>query len=220
MRFAKQDPYYVRNRKSPKMEGKDITMEVVSAVFLIICIVFTILYWGDLPQEVPTRFDENGVPISFGGKWQASFLLVVITGLYIALTIISRMPHIYNYPVTINAQNEAVQNKLAVSMFRLVKLEIVLFFGSIYMKQFKSIITATRLESTYVVIAGIVVVLTMVAYINKAKKIEKIRLISEQVTNRQRTTKHILAERKAREMKESREMEGASVDEADTQTDN
>jgi uncharacterized membrane protein len=63
--------------------------DILPAVVVVICIVFTALVWNSLPATLPTHFAADGTPNQFSPKTTAVILsLSMIAGLYLLLTFI------------------------------------------------------------------------------------------------------------------------------------
>ncbi len=56
---------------------------------------------------------------------------ILFTAIYIGLTYLERIPHLYNYPVEVTESNKQMQFLISTRMLRLLKVQIVgfLFFG-------------------------------------------------------------------------------------------
>ena len=111
-----------------ELKTSDRFMEALSVTFLILMIIIISFYFNKLPETIPTHFDASGKPDGYGSK--TSFLIFPVIGilLYSGLTIISRFPHIFNYPVSITDENAHRQYSLALSLIRFIKLTIVMLF--------------------------------------------------------------------------------------------
>jgi hypothetical protein len=66
---------------------------------------FTLRAWPTLPESVPLHFGFNGRPDAWGGAGSLAVLLALSWGLYLALSLVQRIPHHYNYPVPVTAEN-------------------------------------------------------------------------------------------------------------------
>lgn len=117
----------------------DRIMEVLSAIALILLITVTAFYYSELPQRVPIHYDARGVADGYGNK--STLLLLPLIGvlIYVGLTILSRFPHIFNYPVKITTQNAQRQYSLALKLLNLLKLTMVVLFTVI---SYSSIMTS------------------------------------------------------------------------------
>lgn len=107
----------------------EIGLETAAALGLLTMAFVTIKYWPLLPETIPHHFGVSGKPDAWGGKWILWLLPGISLVLYVGLTILSRYPHIYNYPWLITEKNAAAQYHLARTMIGALKAEIVLIFA-------------------------------------------------------------------------------------------
>lgn len=106
----------------------DRTVEVLGLLTLIGFWIFTINYYGLLPEVIPTHFGGGGKPDGFGSKETILGLPIVSTVLYVMLTVFSRFPHKMNYTVTITEANAEVQYRIMTRMIRVLKVFVLLVF--------------------------------------------------------------------------------------------
>jgi hypothetical protein len=128
--FAKPSPRPVLQIPKSSLE---IGLETAAALGMLTMLYVTIKSWPLLPDNIPHHFGGSGKPDAWGGKWILWLLPGISLVLYIGLTILSRYPHIYNYPWPITEKNAAAQYHLARIMIGALKAEIVLIF--IYIQQ-------------------------------------------------------------------------------------
>ena len=114
-------------------------LEVFAVLGLLFGAVAASVYWTRLPESIPTHFGAAGQPDAWGAKWNLLLMPVVALAMYALLTILSRFPHIYNYPVRITEENAERQYRIARSLMYWMKAEIVWLFTYI---EWQSIQTA------------------------------------------------------------------------------
>jgi uncharacterized membrane protein len=90
--------------KLPKTLSERI-IETLSILFLVGVYVYIIISWSEIPGRVPTHFNIAGEPDSWGGKWSVLILPIVATFLFKTMFILSKFPHIHNYPVEVTPEN-------------------------------------------------------------------------------------------------------------------
>lgn len=106
----------------------DQVLEVLSAIPLLVLIFMVIQTWKILPESLPTHFGPSGTPDAWGSKESILLLPGLSLVLYLLLTVLSRYPHIYNYPCRITEENAPVQYRMARIFMRVLKLEIIAMF--------------------------------------------------------------------------------------------
>lgn len=63
-----------------------IVLEVLSLLILLGTIVFLVVYWKQIPEQVPTHFDGKGQPTNWGDKMTLLILSIVGVVAYFLLT--------------------------------------------------------------------------------------------------------------------------------------
>jgi len=119
-------------RKRPKINIPytlfDLIAEIAGLVgILSMWIVFIVTYSG-LPDLIPINYNFSGQAYNFGEKSVIIKVPVIATVLFVGMTILSRFPRIFNYPVIITENNAFFQYSNMVRMVRCLKLSLVLIF--------------------------------------------------------------------------------------------
>lgn len=127
---GKRDKSFQRKEDIPRSR-LEIICEAVAAVVMISVFLYVIATWTSLPDKVPTHFNFAGEPDQWGGKASLLLLMGVTAVLYAGLSLLTRFPHIFNYPCTITDQNRRRQYLLARQMLTALKTELVLVFSFI-----------------------------------------------------------------------------------------
>jgi len=118
------------NRPRPHLKPTsfDLLLEGLSLLGLLALVALPLLYWGQLPDAIPTHFDASGRPDSYGRKGSLLALPAIAIALYVVLTAMQRVPHTFNYPIEVNADNAKRLYRHSVRMLRLLKMTILLGF--------------------------------------------------------------------------------------------
>ena len=112
----------------------DKTVEFVGWFLIIAIWGLIIISYSNLPDTIPIHYNGAGQANGFGRKSNILMLPLIATILFIGLTILSKFPHIFNYPRNINQDNALRQYTIATRMIRYLKLIIVIVFGLIALK--------------------------------------------------------------------------------------
>ncbi len=130
-------PTFVKPSPRPVLQipksSLEIGLETAAALGILTMLYVTIKSWPLLPQTIPHHFGVSGRPDAWGGKWTLWLLPGISLVLYVGLTILSRHPHIYNYPWPLTEQNAAAQYHIARTLLGALKTEIVVIFA--YLQQ-------------------------------------------------------------------------------------
>ncbi len=91
--------------------------------------VITIAHYPELPDTIPVKYDGKGQVTNYGNKETILILPAIATIVLIGLSTLNMVPHIFNYPMKITAQNSLRQYTNATRMIRHLKFAIgVVFF--------------------------------------------------------------------------------------------
>jgi uncharacterized membrane protein len=82
-----------------------VALEIVGLGAMIGMVAFALWVWPTLPESVPTHFGLGGRPDAWGRADSLGFLLALSLAFYVALSLVQRIPHLYNYPVPVTAEN-------------------------------------------------------------------------------------------------------------------
>lgn len=87
-----------------------------------------IVYYTTLPTIIPIHYNMAGEVDSLGNKGLLFLLPSIATILLIALTALNTIPHAFNYPKAITADNARAQYANATRLLRYLKLAIAIVF--------------------------------------------------------------------------------------------
>ncbi|WP_020059873.1 DUF1648 domain-containing protein [Bacillus sp. 123MFChir2] len=73
-------------------------LDGLSLIGLVVMLIYIGFIWSSLPSRIPTHFGWSGEADGFGGKGNIFIHPIVGLGLYILFHVLSRFPHLFNYP--------------------------------------------------------------------------------------------------------------------------
>lgn len=114
--------------KLPKTLFEKI-IELLSILFLLGMYGFVILNWSEIPDRIPTHFNIMGEPDRWGGKWSVLILPIIATFLFKMMFILSKFPHIHNYPVKVTPENAEKLYRISRKMLITMNFLLTLFFA-------------------------------------------------------------------------------------------
>lgn len=109
----------------------DKIIEAIGWIGILGIWILTLQNYMGLPDQIPIHYNFSGEADRFGNKAYILLLPIVATILFVAMTLLNRYPHIFNYPATITPHNAVRQYTIATRMLRFLKISIVLIFGLI-----------------------------------------------------------------------------------------
>lgn len=88
--------------------------------------------WSRLPDRVPTHFGFTGQPDAWGARGTLLLLPLIGWVMYLSLLALTRVPHLYNYPVAITPENAETQYRLARRLVLALAAVVVWLFLAIF----------------------------------------------------------------------------------------
>jgi uncharacterized membrane protein len=114
-----------------QLTSTDQIFELLGWGVLLALWIWTGTSYSSLPDSIPTHFNAAGEADGFGRKASIVGLPVIATLLYIGLTLLNRVPHIFNFPTPVTEDNALKQYTNATRMIRYLKLILVFVFAGI-----------------------------------------------------------------------------------------
>lgn len=116
------------------LDKADKILELLGWISIFGIWILTLMNYSNLPETIPTHYNGAGVADGFGSKGNILVLPVVATIMFLGLNILTKYPHIYNYPTTITVENAFEQYTNAIKLIRYLKFIIVVIFGFIVLR--------------------------------------------------------------------------------------
>lgn len=116
----------------PRIEITPTTLDRVldrlslAGVLFIVALLASV--WDRLPLRVPTHFGLAGRPDAWGSRNTLLLFLVIPAVTHIGLTVLSRFPWVYNYPVQVTQENYRRLYALGRGMMLWLRTEMVWLF--------------------------------------------------------------------------------------------
>ncbi|HUN83131.1 MAG TPA: DUF1648 domain-containing protein [Terracidiphilus sp.] len=110
------------------------TLEAIGLIALIVLLWITyqaLAGPNPLPNRIPTHFDASGNPNGWGSPAMLILLPVVAIGLYLGITVVSRIPSAFHYPVRVTRVNLPRIQNLTLDMITWIKTELACLFATL-----------------------------------------------------------------------------------------
>ncbi len=104
-------------------------LEIVAVAGTVLSVALLVQSWKALAPVIPVHFGISGKPDGWGAKQVVCLFPALSAVLYVVLTVISRFPHTFNYPVPITSENAARQYQIACELLSWLKAELICLFG-------------------------------------------------------------------------------------------
>lgn len=103
------------------------TLDIVTAIAYLAGIIYTIVIWSQLPDQVPAHYNGAGEVDRWGSKWELILLPIIAAFLAIFMTFLEKHPEWHNY-IKLNENNIKFQYTNSRMLLNVMKNECVLLF--------------------------------------------------------------------------------------------
>jgi uncharacterized membrane protein len=105
-------------------------LEAAALVVLGGMFAWLAIHWAALPESVPRHYNAAGEPNAWGSKEGMWLLPLVAAGLYALISLVGRMPNLWNLPAGVDRNISEVQ-AVVLRLLAVVKLGVVAAFAYI-----------------------------------------------------------------------------------------
>lgn len=143
-------------------------LEIVSLVGLAVLAWSTVDAFAGSHRlsRVPTHFGINGQPDAWASPWMLLALPLAACVLYTLMTLVSRYPGAFNYPVRVTPANHLRLQTLALQMIAWLKAELIWLFVCIQTAMVRAAQSGTGGLSAWLMPAALGVIFgTIVGYV-------------------------------------------------------
>jgi len=103
-------------------------LEFAAAAGILVAIFLVVQAWSGLPAKIPTHFAASGRVNAWGRRETILLFPALSVIIHAGLSLLSRFPHLYNYPWPITPENADRQYQLASSLLGWLRMETVWLF--------------------------------------------------------------------------------------------
>ncbi|MGY0392123.1 DUF1648 domain-containing protein [Bizionia sp. KMM 8389] len=123
--------YEDRPKITFKKTPSNVILEVLTYVILLTSFIYTIINYGNLPEQIPMHFNHSGKITRYGAKNSIWVLNIIGFAVAYGISYLNKFPHIFNYPVKITLENAHKYYREAIKMLQFVNIGIALLFAII-----------------------------------------------------------------------------------------
>ena len=104
-------------------------LKVISTLIVLGLILYLIIGWNSIPDQVPTAFDEAGVPVEYAGKNNLIFMPVVGALMVVMVLLLINDNRTWRFPFRVRDDMRKKINGMMNNTMLLLTLEIELLFA-------------------------------------------------------------------------------------------
>ncbi|MCM3744615.1 DUF1648 domain-containing protein [Sporosarcina luteola] len=102
-------------------------LDALTTIVYLAVLIYTIVIWSQLPDQVPAHYNSAGEINRWGSKWELILLPIIAAILAVFMTFLERHPEWHNY-MKLNENNIEFQYKNSRLLMNVLKNECVLLF--------------------------------------------------------------------------------------------
>lgn len=114
-----------------KRNALDIIETIVSLLCLIGVVVYLMVMWSRIPNQIPAHFNAAGEVNRWGSKSELIVLPIISWVFFGFITLVERYPQIWNTGVTVTEENCARVYRILKNMIEVIKMLMLAVFASI-----------------------------------------------------------------------------------------
>ena len=126
---------------------------LVSSCMLLAYVIVLVCIWSRIPGTVPTHFNAAGIADSYGGKG-----ILWIEVIVLLLSLIEKVPSIWNFPVAVTEENKERLYKIALVMLGAIKILTTGLFIDVGVS---SLVTRFPVWPMYIMLGAMVIVIVV-----------------------------------------------------------
>lgn len=167
----------INDNKRLKLHMKESYLEIIFNLTAIASIVATVIYskvmWSKIPSIVPTHFNSLGQVNGYGSKDTLLILPIISIVFFVAINLLAKFPHVFNYTIKITEENAKRQYRNARLLLRVLLAEISILFLYIQWSSIKGAMTSSAgLGVLFTPLYMIIVIATLVYFITRMNKLK------------------------------------------------
>ena len=81
------------------------SVNIICLILLVGNLVYLIIVWGSIPEQIPAHFDGAGNITRYGGKGELLIMPIINWAMFVGISLIERFPKIWNTGVRVTEEN-------------------------------------------------------------------------------------------------------------------
>jgi len=114
-----------------KLRPFDIVLNILCIILLIGIVIYLIIRWGSIPEQIPGHFNLSGEVTRWDSKETLIVLPIIAWIIFIGFSILEQFPQVWNTGVRITQENMHRVYSILKTLLSTIKLLIVATFTSI-----------------------------------------------------------------------------------------
>lgn len=112
-----------------KRNALDVVEAIVSLLCLVGVVIFLLLMWSRIPDQIPAHYNAAGEVNRWGSKSELIVLPIVSWVLYGLITLMERYPQVWNTGVRVTEENRNRVYRILKNLIAVIKMLVLLVFA-------------------------------------------------------------------------------------------
>jgi len=108
-----------------------IIINIICVIQIIGIIIYLLVAWGDIPDQIPGHFGASGEVTRWDNKGTLFIMPGIAVVIFIVMSVVERYPHLWNTGVRITEENKFRIYRILKGLLDSIKLVIVTMFSFI-----------------------------------------------------------------------------------------
>ena len=117
-----------------KYETIDYIIESLGIIALVCLVTAPIYFYNSLQDNIPIHYNIHGQPDAYESKQTIWILPLIGLFLYIGMTLLNKIPHLFNYPTKVTSENAERLYRTGTRTVILLKVISTLIFAYLNFK--------------------------------------------------------------------------------------
>ena len=156
-----------------KYETIDYIIESLGIIALVCLLTAPIYFYNILPDNIPIHYNIHGQPDAYESKQMIWLLPVIGLLLYIGMTLLNKIPHLFNYPTKVTSENAERLYRIGTRTVVVFKVISTLIFAYLNFKTINiGLSQSTRLGVLFTPTVVLIIIIPLGIMIYKMAKKE------------------------------------------------
>ena len=162
-----------RSKINIKYETIDYIIESLGIIALVCLLTAPIYFYNILPDNIPIHYNIHGQPDAYESKQMIWLLPLIGLLLYIGMTLLNKIPHLFNYPTKVTSENAERLYRIGTRTVVVFKVISTLIFAYLNFKTINiGLSQSTRLGVLFTPTVVLIIIIPLGIMIYKMAKKE------------------------------------------------
>ena len=106
----------------------DIIVNIICVLLLVGLVIYLIVAWGGIPDQIPGHFGADGTVTRYDSKGSLIIIPIIAWVMFLGISLVERFPQVWNTGVRVTEENKFRVYRVLKSLIVMVKLIVIALF--------------------------------------------------------------------------------------------